>query len=130
MWFSTTYKLTVFFCFHERYFHVCDGGLIPDIMHDILEGALQYEIKLMIKIMVEVKQYFTLGKHKLIPVSFIKLLFPIDLLNTRLTNTELGYMEASDKCSLIDATTLFSNGHTLRQSGTYVNRLTHAILCK
>ncbi len=40
-------------------------------MHDILEGALQYEIKLMIKIMVEVKQYFTLGKHKLIPVSFI-----------------------------------------------------------
>ncbi len=70
MWFSTTYKLTVFFSFHERYFHV-DGGLIPDIMHDILEGALQYEIKLMIKIMVEVKQYFTLGKHKLIPVSFI-----------------------------------------------------------
>ncbi len=82
-------------------------------MHDILEGALQYEIKLMIKIMVEVKQYFTLGKHKLIPVSFIILAVS----HRRLTNTELGYMEASDKCSLIDATTLFSNGHTLRQSG-------------
>ena len=22
-----------------KYFHVCTGGLIPDIMHDMLEGA-------------------------------------------------------------------------------------------
>ena len=25
-----------------RYFHVCDGGLVPDVMHDLLEGAMQY----------------------------------------------------------------------------------------
>ena len=30
-----------------KYFHVADG-LPPDIMHDVLEGALSYEIKLMI----------------------------------------------------------------------------------
>ena len=28
-----------------RYFHVCEGGLIPDVMHDVLEGALVYEAK-------------------------------------------------------------------------------------
>ena len=28
----------------SKYFHIVDG-LAPDIMHDILEGSLQYEIK-------------------------------------------------------------------------------------
>ena len=28
--------------------------VVPDIMHDILEGALQYEVKLMLKNMIEV----------------------------------------------------------------------------
>ncbi len=41
---------------------MCDGGLLPNIMHDILEGAMQYEIKLMLKKMIEVDNYFTLGK--------------------------------------------------------------------
>ena len=31
----------------STYFHVIDG-LPPDIMHDVLEGALPYEIKLML----------------------------------------------------------------------------------
>ncbi len=31
-------------------------------MHDILEGALQHEIKIMLKKMIEVKQYSNLGK--------------------------------------------------------------------
>ena len=40
-----------------------------------------------------------------------------DFFNKRLANTELGYMEASDKCSSIDASILFSiNGHNLRQA--------------
>ena len=33
-----------------HYFSVASGALIPDIMHDILEGALPYEIKLMLKV--------------------------------------------------------------------------------
>ena len=32
------------------YFSVTSGALIPDIMHDILEGALPYEVKLMLKV--------------------------------------------------------------------------------
>ena len=47
----------------SRYFHVCDGGLVPDVMHDILEGALQYEVKLLLKRMVETNKYFSLGEE-------------------------------------------------------------------
>ena len=61
------------------YFHVCNGSLVPDIMHDVLEGALQYEVKLMLHHMIEVEGYFTL-----------------EGLNSRLENTELGYMECKD----------------------------------
>ena len=35
-----------------EYFSVASGALVPDIMHDILEGALPYEIKLMLKMSV------------------------------------------------------------------------------
>ena len=30
-------------------------------MHDILEGALQHEVKLMLKKMLEIDKYFSLG---------------------------------------------------------------------
>lgn len=33
-----------------RYFNVTSGALIPDIMHDILEGALPLELKCMLKV--------------------------------------------------------------------------------
>lgn len=32
------------------YFDVVSGALIPDIMHDILEGVLPLEVKLMLKV--------------------------------------------------------------------------------
>jgi len=38
---------------------VCNGGLLPVIMHDVLEGALQYEVKLMLQWMIESACYFT-----------------------------------------------------------------------
>ena len=34
------------------YFHVCNGALLPDIMHDVLEGALQYEVKVMLQVLL------------------------------------------------------------------------------
>ena len=43
------------------YFHVCDGGLLPDIMHDLLEGALQYEVKVMLREMIKKDKLFSLG---------------------------------------------------------------------
>lgn len=33
-----------------RFFDVTSGALIPDIMHDILEGALPMEVKLMLRV--------------------------------------------------------------------------------
>ena len=27
-----------------QYFDMCSGALLPDVMHDVLEGALQYEV--------------------------------------------------------------------------------------
>ncbi len=47
---------------------MCDGGLVPDVMHDILEGALQYEIKLLLKRMMEIDKHFSLGKETSLPV--------------------------------------------------------------
>ncbi len=38
-----------------RYVDVASGILIPDIMHDILEGALPLEVKLMLKVITYVK---------------------------------------------------------------------------
>ena len=60
-----------------KYFHVCDGFLIPDIMHDVLEGVLQYEVKLMLQYMITIERYFTL-----------------DMVNTKLENLELSKAES------------------------------------
>ena len=43
----------------SRYFHICDG-LAPDIMHDILEGSLQYEVKELLKHLIQTEHFFTL----------------------------------------------------------------------
>ena len=42
------------------WFHSTEG-LPPDIMHDILEGALQYEVKEMLITFTQQKNYFTMG---------------------------------------------------------------------
>ena len=41
------------------YFHVTEG-LPPDIMHDVLEGVLQYEVKEMLQVFTREKAYFTM----------------------------------------------------------------------
>ena len=87
---------------HTIYIHlyVCSGALIPDIMHDVLEGALQYEIKLMLRFMIRNEEYFT-----------------VDNFNSRLESVELGYMEIKDQATLITNITLNSTSHSLKQSG-------------
>ena len=83
-----------------RYFHVCEGGLIPDVMHDVLEGALAYEAKLMLVQMITKNKYFTL-----------------DQLNTRLENMDLGYIEIKDRPTLISDATFTSSSSKLKQQG-------------
>ena len=83
-----------------QYFHVCDGSLLPDVMHDILEGALQYEVKLLLHVMIEDKNHFTLA-----------------IFNSRLKNLELGYMECNNRPTIISTKTYKSTGNSLKQSG-------------
>ena len=63
---------------------MCSGSLIPDVMHDLLEGTLQYEVKLMLKAMISTDEYFLLN-----------------YLNSRVANLELGHMESKDRPSFI-----------------------------
>ena len=41
-----------------KFFDFCSGSLLPDVMHDVLEGALQYELKLLLKYCINDKQFF------------------------------------------------------------------------
>lgn len=69
-------------------------------MHDILEGALEYEVKIFLNIMIS-KGYFTLEEF-----------------NSRLENMDLGYMEAKDRPTPIAHTTLTNSSKKLKQEGT------------
>ena len=82
------------------YFHVCEGSLLPDIMHDILEGSLQYEVKLLLHAMIDDKNYFNLT-----------------IFNSNLENLELGYMECKSRPTIISAKTYSSTGNSLKQNG-------------
>uniref|UniRef100_A0A1X7T9Z5 Uncharacterized protein n=1 Tax=Amphimedon queenslandica TaxID=400682 RepID=A0A1X7T9Z5_AMPQE len=81
----------------SQFFHVTEG-LAPDIMHDILEGALQYETK---ELLIYVTQ-----ERRLISLSF---------LNQQIESFPYGYCDSSNKPSII---TLTSHDHSLKQSAT------------
>jgi len=83
-----------------KYFHVCDGSLIPDIMHDVLEGVLQYEVKLMLYQMINVNYHFTL-----------------EVLNSRLENMELSSSECKKRPTSLEQNNLNSDGSSLKQNG-------------
>ena len=63
-----------------KYFDLCSGALIPDIMHDLLEGVLQHETKLMLKRFIDDEHYFTCAQ-----------------LNECVRCLDLGYMEKCDR---------------------------------
>ena len=86
-----------------KYFHTCNGALIPDIMHDVLEGGLQYEAKLMLKRFVYEDKCFTL-----------------DELNFRLENFDYGYMDTKNRPSPITRETLTNDSNSLKQNGKII----------
>ena len=67
-----------------QYFDICSGALVPDIMHDVLEGVLQYETKLVLIHVIQSCHYLTLKQ-----------------LNHLVTCVNLGYMEVSSRPSEI-----------------------------
>lgn len=80
-----------------QYFDICSGALVPDIMHDVLEGVLQYETKLILIHIIQSCHYLTL-KH----------------LNRLITSVNLGYMEVSNRPSEISL-----SDDKLKQNGKF-----------
>ena len=83
----------------SQFFHIVDG-LCPDIMHDVLEGALPYEVKLLIRYCIQ-EGYFSL-----------------QVLNSRLRSFAYG-QDTRDKPAQISAATMCSSDNKLKQSGKY-----------
>lgn len=63
-------------------------------MHDVLEGALQYEVKLMLQFMINHEGYLTL-----------------EIFNSYLVNLELGYVESNNRPTVVSQKTLNSEGN-------------------
>lgn len=80
-----------------EYFDMCSGALIPDVMHDLLEGSLQHIIMIMNDYLIKEKKYF-----------------PLKYLNQRIEGMELGYME-DNRPSPIS-----KRDKTLRQNGKHI----------
>ena len=57
---------------------MCNGALVPHVMHDLLEGVMQYEVKLMLRYMINIESYFTM-----------------DVLQSRMENLELSNSESA-----------------------------------
>ena len=83
-----------------KYFDICSGALFSDVMHDILEGALQYEAKLLLQYMV--------AKQMITPAKILCIM----------ETAEYGYMEVADRPTPI---TLYSKDNSLDLKGTYHN---------
>lgn len=82
----------------SRFFHVVDG-LVPDIMHDILEGGLQLHIKWLLRHFIQDDKYFSLAT-----------------LNTRIECFCYGSSDSQNKPSPLNAETISSAKSSVKQS--------------
>ena len=83
-----------------QHFNICEC-LLPDVMHDLLEGALQYETKLLLK--------YCLGQGY----------FTCKTLNHLISVSDLGYATENDCPSPIPRNVLYSADNLLKQKGLY-----------
>ena len=96
---STTYGMVCNSVLNAcRYFHVT-SGLVPDIMHDILEGSLELCMR-----------------HLLIYLVHDKKVFSLNVLNDRIASIDYGLSEVKNKPTEIAPVSITSGGH-LKQSG-------------
>ncbi len=99
------------------YFNVCSGGLIQDVMHDVLEGT---EVQLLscnfyVLFSVGVLEYET--KELLLIHIDQEKLYSLDHIKQKIDGLDLGYVETKDRPSTITTTTLHSKDHKLKQGG-------------
>lgn len=86
----------------SRYFHVTEG-LIPDIMHDLLEGCLAYEVKELLKHLIN-SSIVTLAE-----------------LNSIMASFPYTGSDARNKPTPLSSTTMSSSDHSLKQTGKISN---------
>lgn len=97
--FSTTYGLHRDSSLNSlQYFHITEG-LIPDIMHDCLEGCVQYETKELLKYICS---------ERILTISSI---------NNLIQSFPFLEPDATNRPAPITATTLASADHCLKQTG-------------
>ena len=83
-----------------HYFDICSGVLVPDVMHDVLEGVLQYETKLLLNHCIFEEEYFT-----------------AETLEQLIASYELGFMETANRPTPINSKTLHQKDNSLKQNG-------------
>ena len=86
--------------FH-RYFHVTEG-LIPDVMHDLLEGALPFQTKELLLHLINTNE-ITLNE-----------------LNSNMTSFPFTGADSANKPKTISHKTMKSKDHLLKQTGMCV----------
>ena len=89
-----------------RYFHVTDG-LVPDIMHDILEGSLELCMR-----------------HLLIQFIREEKIFSLEFLNARIASFKYGPSEVKNKPTALASTSLQGDGH-IKQSGMFSHTISY-----
>lgn len=107
--YATTYGITRDSILNtSRYFHITEG-LVPDVMHDVLEGALQLEVKELIRHLIN-NETMCLSELADIMECFV-----------------YAGPDADNKPTPIAAATLKSRDHLLKQTGELVYGYTFVI---
>lgn len=83
-----------------KYFDPCGGGLVADVMHDLLEGVLQYETKVLLQ-------------HYVFEAKAIS----ATILHELMESFEYGFMEVKNRPTSIERKTLRSKDNLLKQNG-------------
>ena len=83
-----------------KYFNSYSSALVPDVMHNVLEGVLQHEVKLVLQHCVDSMKYFWLTQLTQIMETF-----------------EFGNMEVTNRPTPIQRKTLNSVDYSLQQNG-------------
>ena len=86
----------------SNFFHVAEG-LVPDIMHDILEGCAQYEVKELLK---------HLHQDNVVTLEYV---------NDQIKTFPYSTPDSKNKPSAISGTTFKSPDHSVKQKGPYLS---------
>ena len=87
----------------SKYFNVVDG-LVPDIMHDVLEGCPPYTVKKLLKYLISQR------------------IVTLDQINDQIEHFPYSPSNAQIKPTVIPSMTFHSSDHSLKQKGTNLCR--------